>query len=85
MAIWNDIKRASAALGIASALAGTPNTAIVKNADTALIKQYGDYSRHVRLEQTGRDITRTIENATRASGAAVRKNHLTKKGLKRLD
>lgn len=84
MTLWNNIKRTSAALGIASTLAGTPNAAIVKNADTALTKQYADYTRRVRLEQTGRDITRTIDNATNNKGIRTRQNHLTNKSLRNL-
>lgn len=84
MNIWDNVKRTGAALGIATTLAGTSNTAAIKDADTALTKQYANYSRQIRLEQTGRDITRTLDQATRAKGTTNRQNHLTSKNLKNL-
>jgi hypothetical protein len=84
MSIWNNIKRTSAAIGIAANVAGTGGAAVVKNTDTNLTKQYAGYAKQVRLPQTGRDISRSLDEATRAKGAADRQTHLTAKDLKKL-
>lgn len=84
MSIWNNIKRTSAAIGIAANVAGTGGAAVVKNTDSNLTKQYASYTKQVRLPQTGRDIARTLDEATRAKGAACHHTHLTAKDLKKL-
>lgn len=84
MSLWSSIKRTGAAIGVAASLGGTSGAAVVKNADPTLTKQYAKHARHVRLEQTGRDIARTLDEATRANGAANRHTHVTAKDLKKL-
>lgn len=84
MSIWNNIKRTSAAIGIAANVAGTGGAAVLKNTDTNLTKQYASYTKQVRLPQTGRDISRALDESTRAKGAASRHTHLTTKDLKKM-
>ncbi|WP_138945724.1 hypothetical protein [Plantibacter sp. M259] len=84
MSTWNTIKRTGAAIGIATTLAGAPNTGAIKDATTALTKQYAEYSRKVQLPQTRKEIARTLDAATRAKGAANKQNHLSTKNIKNL-
>lgn len=55
--IKSSVSRASAAAGIATTLASVP---LVKDGTPNLTKQYADYSKQVRLEETRRKISRDI-------------------------
>lgn len=68
MRIMDKAKRVGAAIGIASTIHGT---VLPKTIDTNLSKQYGDYSKEVRLPATRREVERQLRQATRNKGAAV--------------
>lgn len=84
MSIWGNLKSTTAALATAALLHGTSNADIVKGTTPALAKQYADYSKKVRLPETRRDISKVIDEASRAKGYRVRGNGLTTKNLKHL-
>ncbi|WP_448235990.1 hypothetical protein [Microbacterium paulum] len=78
-------RRGGAVAGIIGALAGSANGAALHNTTTDLAKQYGNYARHVRLPETGRDIARELDRATRDKSSRDRSTALiTKKNIKKL-
>lgn len=68
MGFMDKAKRVTAAIGIASAVHGT---VLPKTTDTSLAKQYGDYSKQVRLPATRREISKQIQQATRNKNVAL--------------
>ncbi|MBB6406192.1 hypothetical protein [Arthrobacter sp. AZCC_0090] len=60
--------RAVAGLGAATTLLGSGLPAVVKD-NTNLTKQYGDYSKEVRLPETRRGIDRSVRSGARINNA----------------
>ncbi len=85
MSFKDRFNRVMAVTGIIGALAGSGGDPVVKGSTTGLSKQYGDYSKQVRLPATRREIERTLDAATREK-ALNQKNSslLSKKDLKSL-
>lgn len=66
---WTDrAGRAGAAAGIGFALLSSGNPDLMKG-NTSLSKQYGDYSKKVRLPETRRDISRAIRSGGKLNDA----------------
>lgn len=78
-------KHTAAGLGAAANLFTSSVPAVVKS-NTDLTKQYGDYSKKVRLPETRREIDRAIRNGTNANNDChlAGSQQITRKDLKNL-